>query len=71
VDITDWVQASNGKLMHGRLPAPQAGSPLAYVNSDRLAHLLENVFLSVLGTCAYGWVGGESGVRGWVCRGSC
>lgn len=50
-EITEGLQASEGKLRHLGLPEAPARSTLAYANSHRPWQLFETVFQQLLGEC--------------------
>jgi hypothetical protein len=50
-EITEGLQASEGKLRHLGLPEAPARSTLAYANSHRPWQLFETVFQQLLGDC--------------------
>jgi hypothetical protein len=50
-EITEGLQASEGKLRHLGLPEAPARSTLAYANSHRPWQLFETVFQSLLADC--------------------
>ena len=51
LEITEGLQASEGKLKHLGLPEAPARSTLAYANSHRPWQLFETVFHELLGDC--------------------
>ena len=69
-EITEGLQASEGKLKHLGLPEAPARSTLAYANSHRPWELFETVFQQLPTRCQQrlGW---PRPAPNWACRASC
>ncbi len=72
-EITEGLQASEGKLRHLGLPEAPARSTLAYANSHRPWQLFETVFQSLLADCqkrlGVAKAGAKLGLPGiWLCE---
>jgi hypothetical protein len=74
-EITEGLQASEGKLKHLGLPEAPARSTLAYANAHRLWQLFETVFHQLVADCQKRLGGGkglsQTGLAGQTAESGC